>query len=205
MSGLDTLSPRARAGDVAPLRDFIGRLDALLRRADDERTILAEGGALLADLVADDGWLPDAYALPDPARYQQYLLHCDSAERFSVVSFVWGPGQATPIHDHRVWGLVGMLRGAEVSERFARAADGSFGVIGADRLEPGAVEAVSPTVGDVHRVSNAFSDRVSISIHVYGANIGAVERATYDAAGQPKRFISGYANATLPNIWDRSK
>lgn len=187
------------------LADFVGALGKLVDQTTDEDLILAEGGRLLAGLIARDDWLPDAYAQPDPARYQQYLLHCDSRERFSVVSFVWGPGQATPVHDHTVWGLVGVLRGAELSQRFERRA-GAFAAIGSvHRLERGEVEAVSPTVGDVHQVTNAFDDRVSISIHVYGANIGAVERATYDAAGRPKRFVSGYANTTLPNLWDRSK
>jgi predicted metal-dependent enzyme (double-stranded beta helix superfamily) len=187
------------------LADFVGALGNLVDQTTDEDLILAEGGRLLAGLIARDDWLPDAYAQPDPARYQQYLLHCDSRERFSVVSFVWGPGQATPVHDHTVWGLVGVLRGAELSQRFERRA-GAFAAIGpVHRLERGEVEAVSPTVGDVHQVTNAFDDRVSISIHVYGANIGAVERSTYDAAGRPKRFVSGYANTTLPNLWDRSK
>ena len=187
------------------LRDFVTGIGALLDRTSDERSLLEEGSAALGRLVAYDDWLPDAYAAPDPDRYRQYLLHCDSRERFSVVSFVWGPGQATPIHDHRVWGLVGVLRGAELSERFARYPDGGLHAVGAiERLEAGEVEAVSPSVGDIHRVSNAFDDRVSISIHLYGSNIGAVERATYDAAGTPKRFVSGYANAVLPNLWDRS-
>lgn len=187
------------------LADFVGALGALINQTADEDLVLAEGGRLLAGLIARDDWLPDAYAQPDPARYQQYLLHCDSRERFSVVSFVWGPGQATPVHDHTVWGLVGVLRGAELSQRFERRA-GAFAATGpVHRLGPGEVEAVSPAVGDVHQVTNAFDDRVSISIHVYGANIGAVERSTYDAGGRPKRFVSGYANTTLPNLWDRSK
>jgi hypothetical protein len=49
----------------------------------------------------------------------------------------------------------------------------------AQELRPGQVEAVSPRVGDVHRVSNVLSDQVSISIHVYGANIGAVKRSVF--------------------------
>jgi predicted metal-dependent enzyme (double-stranded beta helix superfamily) len=187
------------------LADFVGALGTLVDTTSDEDLILAEGGRLLAGLIARDDWLPDAYAQPHPARYQQYLLHCDSRERFSVVSFVWGPGQATPVHDHTVWGLVGVLRGAELSQRFERRAGAFAGVGPVHRLERGEVEAVSPSVGDVHQVTNAFDDRVSISIHVYGANIGAVERSTYDAAGRPKRFVSGYANTTLPNLWDRSK
>ncbi len=187
------------------LRDFVTGIGTLLDRTRDERSLLEEGSTALGRLVAHDDWLPEAYAAPNPDRYSQYLLHCDSRERFSVVSFVWGPGQATPIHDHRVWGLVGVLRGAELSARFARYPDGGLHAVGPiERLEAGEVEAVSPSVGDIHRVSNAFDDRVSISIHLYGSNIGAVERATYDAAGTPKRFVSGYANAVLPNLWDRS-
>jgi predicted metal-dependent enzyme (double-stranded beta helix superfamily) len=189
---------------IGRLRDFVLDFASLLDQAPDEPLILEEGGHLLSDLVRHDDWLPDAYAEPSAERYRQYLLHCDSQERFSVVSFVWGPGQATPIHNHTVWGLVGVLRGAEIGQRFGIAPNGRLTAGPAARLEPGEVEAVSPVVGDIHRVSNAYDDRVSISIHVYGANIGAVERATFDAAGRPKPFISGYANSALPNLWDRS-
>jgi predicted metal-dependent enzyme (double-stranded beta helix superfamily) len=193
--------------DTGPLRRFVGDLAALLDGTDDLDVILARGGELLARLVARDGWLPEAYAQPHPERYQQYLLHCDSAERFSVVSFVWGPGQATPIHDHRVWGLVGVLRGAEKVQTFVpRDHDGALVQQGPTRtLAGGEVEAIDPREGDIHRVENAFADRTSISIHVYGANIGAVERATYRPNGEERPFISGYANTTVPNIWDSSR
>ncbi|PBD25841.1 cysteine dioxygenase, partial [Pseudomonas aeruginosa] len=169
-------------------------------------TLLTQAHPLLAELVRQDDWLPEDCARPDPQRYQQYLLHIDSRQRFSVVSFVWGPGQITPVHDHRVWGLIGMLRGAEYSQPYAFDAGGRPHPSGARRrLEPGEVEALSPRIGDVHQVSNAFSDRTSISIHVYGANIGAVRRAVFSAEGEEKPFISGYSNSRLPNIWDLSK
>lgn len=187
------------------LRHFIDRFAALLDQQPDEATLLDHGQQLLAELVAEDDWLPGELAQPDPQRYQQYLLHCDSRQRFSVVSFVWGPGQQTPIHDHRVWGLIGMLRGAELAQGFARDAQGALWPEGAAvRLAPGQVEAVSPRIGDIHQVSNAFSDQVSISIHVYGGNIGAVKRAVYAVDGSEKPFISGYSNTHLPNIWDLS-
>jgi 3-mercaptopropionate dioxygenase len=173
---------------------FAAAFRALVDGATGEAEILSGGGALLRDLVARDDWLPEAYAAPDPARYRQYLLYRDPGSRFSVVSFVWGAGQATPVHDHRVWGLVGVLRGAELVQRYRRDEEGRLRAIGpASRLPTGAVDAVSPRVGDIHRVANAYDDRTSISIHVYGADIGAVERATYDDAGQAKRFVSGYA------------
>ena len=188
------------------LRHFIGALSELLDRETDEATLLDHGQGLLRSLVSHDDWLPDELAQPDPQRYQQYLLHCDSRQRFSVVSFVWGPGQQTPIHDHRVWGLIGMLRGAELAQGFVHDIHGALSPEGAAvRLEPGQVEAVSPRIGDIHQVSNAFTDQVSISIHVYGGNIGAVKRAVYAADGSEKPFISGYSNTRLPNIWDLSK
>ncbi|AMZ70522.1 MULTISPECIES: cysteine dioxygenase [Pseudomonas] len=188
------------------LRAFIGALAELIDSNPREGDLLHRGGKLLAQLVSHDDWLPEDFARPDPERYQQYLLHADSRQRFSVVSFVWGPGQRTPIHDHRVWGLIGMLRGAEYSQGFHRHPDGYLFAEG-ERVElrPGQVEAVSPKIGDIHQVSNAFDDQVSISIHVYGANIGAVRRAVYQPDGSEKLFISGYSNAFLPNIWDLSK
>lgn len=192
---------RVEAG-IARLRDFVLEFGALIDGDRGEAILLADGSALLGALVAEDDWLPDEYARPDPQFYRQYLLHCDSRERFSVVSFVWGPGQATPTHDHRIWGLVGVLRGAERVEGFDRTADGRLLPRGdAVLLQAGAVDAFGPSLGDIHRVANAFDDRVSISIHVYGANIGRVERSTYDASGNPKPFVSGYANDRLPNIW----
>jgi predicted metal-dependent enzyme (double-stranded beta helix superfamily) len=187
------------------LRGFVTAFADLLAATRDEGAILQSGAALLTRLIAKDDWLPDAFARPNPDRYQQYLLHCDSRERFSVVSFVWGPGQSTPIHDHSVWGLVGVLRGVEKVERFRRLPTGCLINEGEDYLREGEVDAVSPRIGDIHRVTNRRADAPSISIHVYGANIGAVERATYALDGTPKSFISGYANSVIPNLWDRSK
>jgi predicted metal-dependent enzyme (double-stranded beta helix superfamily) len=146
------------------------------------------------------------YAEPSATGYQQYLLHADSQERFSVVSFVWGPGQKSPIHDHTVWGIVGILRGAEFEQSYSRTNDGSFVEQGVPvRLEKGEVTAVSPAIGDYHRVSNALAESPSTSIHVYGANIGAVQRSMYELDGTSKTFISGYTNTELPNLWDRSR
>ena len=182
------------AASLAPLRTFVRGIEALLDHAAGEPRILGEGRHLLADLVADDTWLPDSHAAPDPERYRQYLLHRDPFSRFSVVSFVWGARQRTPIHDHTVWGLIGMLRGAEVADTYARRPDGLHAT-GSVRLDPGQVDAVSPSIGDLHQVSNAYDDRVSISIHAYGADIGAVRRSTYDLAGNSRLFVSGYAPA----------
>jgi predicted metal-dependent enzyme (double-stranded beta helix superfamily) len=190
---------------IAPLRDFVVAMTRLVGRAEDEPTLLREGRALLSGLIARDDWLPEACSTPRADRYAQYLLHCDPLERFSVVSFVWGPGHRTPVHDHTVWGLVGQLRGAERCEEVRL--DGGQPVVSgqAHVMRPGDIEAVSPTVGDWHRVSSARVDGPSVSIHVYGANIGAVRRHRLDGEGRIIDFVSGYDSATVPNLWDRSR
>jgi predicted metal-dependent enzyme (double-stranded beta helix superfamily) len=191
---------------IERLRDFVVAFSNLVENASCEPDILREGSRLLKELVGADDWLPDRYAQPSMTGYQQYLLHADSRERFSVVSFVWGPGQKSPIHDHTVWGIVGILRGAEFEQSYSRTSEGRFVERGAPvRLGKGEVTAVSPDIGDFHRVSNALDDRPSVSIHVYGANIGAVRRSMYEPDGTSKSFISGYSNTELPNLWDRSK
>lgn len=181
----------------APLQQFVHDVTALLAAGSEESNLLPKVGEAMQALVAQDNWLDPAYAQPHPQYYQQYLLYADPEDKFSVVSFVWGPGQQTPIHDHTVWGCVGMLRGEEREQHYAIAADGTPRPVGEEaELTPGGVVFVSPTIGDVHKVRNALSDQVSISIHAYGANIGKVKRHVFPPEGGPaKEFISGYSNA----------
>ncbi len=73
---------------VEKLRQFIQDLDALHHQFTDEATLLDAVAERLAALVQKDDWLPEEYTLPHPHHYQQYLLHADSGQRFSIVSFV---------------------------------------------------------------------------------------------------------------------
>ena len=185
--------------DQAPrLTRFLRAMDALVERHCAEAELLNGCEALLKELVAVDDWLPDTHAAPHPQFYQQYALHVDPLNRYSVVSFVWGPGQRTPVHDHGVWGVIGMLRGAERSAGFSLQ-DGRLIATGSeDILKPGDTSRVSPAIGDIHQVSNVYADRVSIGVHVYGTDIGKQSRHVYDlVAGTAKPFVSGYAAPVL--------
>ncbi|MGF6768388.1 putative metal-dependent enzyme (double-stranded beta helix superfamily) [Paraburkholderia sp. GAS199] len=196
---------------ISRLREFVSDLTDIVSEDRPEAAVLEAMRAPMARLLAEDDWLPDAFAQPHPDFYQQYLLHCDPKQRFSVVSFVWGPGQQTPIHDHTVWGMIGMLRGSEQATRFDVAQPDAMlratplRATQTDVLHEGDIDLVSPTIGDVHQVRNAYDDRVSISIHVYGANIGRVRRHVYSGeTGGVKEFVSGFSSSVLPNLWSPS-
>jgi 3-mercaptopropionate dioxygenase len=189
---------------ASPLARCLAELTLLAERTElDEAGRLAVATVALRNLISTDDWLDDAFAQPGTEYYQQYLLYCDPLRRFSMVSFVWGPGQKTPIHDHTVWGLVGVMRGAEIAKSFILG-DGRLVEINEARHERGTVAAVSPMIGDIHEVRNAFDDRVSISIHVYGGDIGQIKRHVYSQDGVVKPFVSGYSNGYLPNVWGQS-
>lgn len=190
------------------LLDFVAAMTRLVNEGPlAEPRMLERAAPLMRALVAQDDWLPEAMTASHPQYYQQHLLYGDPLDRFSLVSFVWGPGQKTPVHDHTVWGIIGMLRGAECGQRYARSADGRLVARGDEvMLRPGDLDIVSPDVGDIHVVRNAFDDRVSISIHLYGGNIGRIARHVFvPETGEIKAFVSGYSNALAPNLWARDK
>jgi len=178
---------------VGPLPHFIAQLTTLAEAAVPEAKLLNDVRAAMATLVSSDGWLPGSHAVAHPDHYQQYLLYLDAQSRFSVVSFVWGPGQQTPIHDHTIWGVVGQLRGAETSMNYTRDLHGELRHTGTDVLHPGEVVAFSPGLGDIHQVRNTGQD-VAISIHVYGGDIGRTCRHKFDpVTGAIDEFVSGYS------------
>lgn len=181
------------AVDDGSFKSFIDSMNLLLDATNNEREILMKGRGYLANLVSNDRWLPDQCAESYADRYAQHLLYKDPENRYSVVSFVWGPGQKTPVHDHTVWGLVGVIRGAELCDEYCLVDGVPQPEKKSHVLKKGQVEAVSPTVGDWHRVANHIDDQPSISIHVYGGDIGMIHRHMLNSEGEVVDFVSGYS------------
>ena len=178
---------------------FLDAMDALVSRTSFEPMMLDDGESALKSLLAVDDWLPSEFAKPVAERYQSYALYVDPKARYSVISFVWAPGQGTAVHNHTVWGLVGVLRGAELCEEFAVPSIGLMQSTHQHTLVRGEVDRVSPTIGDWHKVSNAAvgEGETTVSIHVYGADIGRVRRHYWDAAKEMLQpMVSGYTNDT---------
>lgn len=179
---------------LSTLQPLIDALEHAVQHETTETAMIESVLPVFQPLLQYDTWLAAAYRQPHPDYYQQYLLYVDPEARFSIVSFVWGPGQKTPIHNHEVWGIIGVLQGAEISTDYHRAETGILIPGQSHRLAVGDIDWFRPETGDIHQVENAYTDQVSISIHIYAADIGQVERFTFKENGEAKRFISGYSN-----------
>jgi predicted metal-dependent enzyme (double-stranded beta helix superfamily) len=124
--------------------------------------------------------------------YAQYLLHRPEDRAFSIVSFVWNPGQGSPIHDHCTWGVIGQYDGEEDEIRFRRL-PGRLERISTVRARPGDVSHVYPPDRDIHQIENRTT-LPTISIHVYGGDIGSQPRHVYDPVGDITAYPGSYKN-----------
>jgi 3-mercaptopropionate dioxygenase len=174
---------------------FLSAMQTLMATPQEEAALLAKVDTALRVLIAKDDWLDPAWRRAGADTYRQYPLYIDPKDNFSVVSFVWGPGQTTPIHNHTTWGVVGVLTGAEWCSEYDPPVLGMpMAATRSHLLEAGETDHVSPAVGDIHLVSNAKLGETSISIHVYGKNIGAAARSMYNPSnGTVGQFVSGYS------------
>jgi predicted metal-dependent enzyme (double-stranded beta helix superfamily) len=103
--------------------------------------------------------------LGSPEGYRSHTLHVEPDGSFSITAVVWRPGQATRIHDHVTWCVVGVIQGIEHEELF----DADLNLLGTSDNEVGQVSGFAPP-GDIHRVNNT-SSTTAISIHIYGTDV----------------------------------
>ena len=77
------------------------------------------------------------------------------------MALVWKPGQATPIHDHRCWCVVGVWRGLERETTYNLHSDnGTPYLLQRHVVEtrPGDVSVLVPPDEDIHRVENGGTE-----------------------------------------------
>jgi 3-mercaptopropionate dioxygenase len=182
-----------------PLKRFIWDIQSMVELAESEREILLIGRDLMGRLVATDDWIPDAFSLPGESRAAHYLLYRDALERFLVGCTVLRAGQATLTRQDKAWEIFGLLRGAVV-----RSGAGAEAPANAKAHRAGGLDAKASTKGEA-AVKLANPDApISIAIHVYGGDIGALSRfalAGDGAAGEPMAQYANPDDAPAYDIW----
>jgi predicted metal-dependent enzyme (double-stranded beta helix superfamily) len=161
-------------GRTRALQRLTRSLDALVASNSDPSTVAGRAGMLLQPALADPLLLEPRHCESWEGRYRPHLVHVHPAGRYSVVGLVWNPGQATAIHDHRCWCVVGVWRGLERETSYDLHDDEDGEPYLVHRTSSvasrGEVAVLVPPDEDIHRVENA-GEGVAISVHVYGDDI----------------------------------
>jgi predicted metal-dependent enzyme (double-stranded beta helix superfamily) len=184
--------------DTPTVRAFVDDVQTCIGGASSAQQACEAIRPRFAELLADPDWLPAPYqaAVPESGMgggIAQWLLYREEDGSLSLFSLVVPAGSETPIHDHLAWGLVGLYRGEQDEEIYARRG-GALEVVEQRPLRPGDFYVLIPPHDDIHRVRTT-SREASVSIHLLTNDTGCVWRHTYDAAsGEPSAFRSGYVN-----------
>jgi predicted metal-dependent enzyme (double-stranded beta helix superfamily) len=150
--------------------------------------IIAELRPVVRQQALSGGWvLPEHYACDPVQGFGVHVLHEEMDQTLWVVAFSWLPGRGAPPHDHRTWAVVAGVEGLEKNTYWRRLDEGrrpghaELALIGDEVVGPGDVVALLPDA--IHSVSNE-TDRVTLSLHVYGRNLNRVGRSQFDPEKQ---------------------
>jgi predicted metal-dependent enzyme (double-stranded beta helix superfamily) len=166
------------------LKQFLWDILSMVELTENAREILLVGGDLMSRLVGDPDCLPPQFSAPGAERARSYLLFADMMERFSPMSLVLAPGQATPIAEENFWRIAGVARGAVLRRRFDLDAEGRpvLRAHGEKSLERGAVE-TSPAGGFAQWV-NADPHKEALLVLAYGGEPAKTPRRVFDDEGR---------------------
>lgn len=150
-------------------------------------------------LIADPSWLASSYLQQTrEGDDTTHLLAKAPDDSWTIASVVFPPGFSTPVHDHMIWGLVGVVQGVEEESRYVRHDDGSVPgraeveLTGHGRNLPGDVGVIVPPENEIHLIHNPLETE-SVSIHVYGGDLDATWRHRFNPeAGTVQDYISTF-------------
>ena len=139
--------------------------------------------AKLAAALACQWQMPDpAFRKLQPgAPYSSYQLYLNSSQTLSVILDIFAPGQVAPVHNHCCWGVFVCLEGQELERRYDVPPDLSTRPVESQVLDngPGVVSVAGPERNAFHQVE-CVGNVPAVSLHVYGANLKALQRDRWD-------------------------
>ena len=170
------------------LDEFTHDMESLLKSQPDNQKIFDQGSAWLERLVNSADSIPAEFRVPlgvgpRPNHASRLLYQGDSG--LQVTAVVWGAGEHLGPHDHRTWGMIGILENALTETRYRRVDDrevDGYAKLEKDRtatFKPGEITLLIPDVDEIHQMDN-HTDRPTVEIHVYGADLRGLERNSFN-------------------------
>jgi len=192
------MSPEEYILDTPVVRGFIDAVRAHIGASSSAGDAVERVRPDFAELLADPDWLPAVYREPSPESGMgggigQWALYRAGDGSLTLFSLVVPSESETPVHDHLAWGLVGLYRGTQDEEIFAREGQ-ELRLTERRALAPGDFYALLPPRDDIHRVRTTSAE-TSVSIHLLTNDTGCVWRHSFDPdSGEEHPFRSGYVN-----------
>ncbi len=182
------------------LEDFTQEMEELLATQPTNEKIFDRGSDCLSRLISNPDAIPERFRQPvgqgSRSNHGSWLLHHSPDSGLLVTAVVWGPGDHAGPHDHRTWGMIGVMDNALTETRFRRVDDhdrDGWAQLERDRsavVKPGEISLLIPEVDEIHQMDN-FTDRPTVEIHVYGQDLRGLERVRYDLeTGAIKRMMT---------------
>ena len=192
------MTDTAVASTAGSLDAFVDEVGSIIATTTDEQALTRAVADRLRFRLAAGLEVPEAFTRPCVERYVMYPLHIDPDSRFSIAAAVWNVGQFTPVHGHETWGVVGIYSGEEHEVSYDKPTRPDVPLV--QRHEAtwyaGDVTVCCTTDDDVLQVSNP-GDVPCVGIHVYGGDIGTLQRRSYEpATGEVSWFISSWTDPT---------
>jgi 3-mercaptopropionate dioxygenase len=181
------------------LDDFVHDMQELLAAQPDQARLFDRGSVFLERLIQNPESIPEEFRRPpvNGRRAGGGSFALRRSPGLLVTSVIWGPGNHIGPHDHHTWGMIGVLGNGIQEKRFRRVDDRTseqFATLVEDRtafMRSGEISLLIPDEDEIHQLDN-FSDRPTVEIHVYGAELGDLDRCRYDErTGEIKRYRSG--------------
>ncbi len=150
---------------------LISLLDEAVAQPTTQQLSHAVGGGLTR-LINDRALeLPDELTQAIPGHYARRLIHRSERLNYTVIAMTWGPGQATPIHDHcGLWCVEGVVQGTiEVIQYDLLEDTGArcrFREAGRVFAGVGSSGALIPPY-EYHTIANASDTTKAVTLHVY--------------------------------------
>lgn len=177
--------------------ELVARLDAAVAAGAAEEVTARVKGVLEELLGRAALAIPAWCRVPRADTYARRLLHRDPVGRYTVIVMTWGPGQATPVHDHGgLWCVEGVVDGemAVTPYDVLPEGDGTYRAIPRETTRAGVGSAgrLIPPV-DYHVLGNALADRPSVTLHVYGGSLDACRVFVPAGEGRYRELVRALA------------
>ena len=171
--------------------DLVAQLRTIASKTTDPSVIIERMRAPARRLASAKHWIEPGFYQCDPVQgFGAHLLHEEPDHSLAVMVLAWLPSRGVPPHDHGTWAVVTGIEGPETNIFWTRRDDGSrpeyCDIVERERQVVSAGAQVTLLPDEIHSVVNE-SDKVTLSLHIYGRHINHTARSQYCPITQVRR------------------